>query len=119
MDKEATGPLRSNWPTQRARAALLRRRSTDRANDEPTARPPLRVVERRAPGVGCTACLDTRMCWVCEGVGRVPVRYRPPEYEATTPCTRCHETRVCTECGGAFTRAGRLPVPIQRRFWEE
>ena len=51
-------------------------------------------------GARCSACLDSRKCWVCLGQGSTEDRYGK-----RTPCVACGGSGACPHC---------LPVPSQR-----
>jgi hypothetical protein len=58
------------------------------------------LVEAPPEAARCSACLDSRRCWVCLGQGATEDRYGRRQ-----PCAACSGTGVCPHC---------LSVPAQR-----
>lgn len=58
--------------------------------------------------VACTACMDSRLCWICEGRGQVVTRTGRGR-DRYAPCPRCAGFRGCPACA-----AGEDALPTWR-----
>ena len=66
--------------------------------------PILRALREIADGVSvtCWLCMDTHHCYVCSGIGSLPIwdatLRRPRAGGGMTICWRCEGTKTCRAC---------------------